>query len=350
MANRSLLRIVRISTISPCSPYTTIFAAASIGPGRPQQSRSIHTRPPFRLIDLVKQSAPAELNTFFKRTKERSRENTELEIEEGRQLRKTNLGETLDILIRLLPNLQHEHPPPSLLSSNIQLRFFPKTHPGLPTIRGKTAYLATWRVAQWILPFVVLGPIDGFAEIADTAADSAAAVTKKSDDKGVQGTLTSILGLANRTSPDHRKGNIVFKIISMRIINEDNDIDDDILGNVDGVDEYASEPATKLIVRWQTSFVPATNSAATATKDLDDGRVASIVTGLFTFEFDRDGKILVHSVDDLEEIRTQQTAGSKSLKKLAEVVARRHAGRDEEEGQVVANEDERRHGVPRHIA
>ncbi|KAK9324698.1 hypothetical protein V1517DRAFT_316616 [Lipomyces orientalis] len=350
MANRrSLLRIVRIGTVSPCSPYTTIFAAACIVPGRPQQSRSIHTRPQFRLIDLVKQSESAELSTFFERTKQQNREN-ELEIEEGHQLRKTNLGETLDTLIRLLPNLQHEHPPPSLLSSNIQLRFFPKTHPGLPTIRGKTAYLATWRVAQWVLPFVILGPIDGFAEIADTAADSAATVTKKSDDRGVQGTLTSILGLANRSSPDHRKGNIVFKIISMRIINEDNAIDDDILGNADGVDEYASEPATKLIVRWQTSFAPATSSAATATEDLDDGRVASIVTGLFTFEFDRNGKILVHSVDDLEEIRTQQTAGSKSLKKLAEAVARRHAGSDEEEGQVVADERERRHGVPRHTA
>jgi hypothetical protein len=198
------------------------------------------------------------------------------------------------------------------------------------------------------LPFVVLGPIDGFAEIADGAAD-AAAVTKKSDDRGMPG-LTSILGLGNRQSPDHRKGNIVFKIISMRIINEDNDIDDDILGKVEAVDEYASEPATKLLVRWQTSFVPATNTPVTAAVDGDDGRAASIVTGLFTFEFDRNGKILVHSVDDLEEIRMQETAGSKGLKKLAEAVARRHVGRDEEEGQVVANEDEQRHGVPRHVA
>ncbi|KAK9351228.1 hypothetical protein V1523DRAFT_353944 [Lipomyces doorenjongii] len=336
-------------TTSPPSIYPAIVPIAStIISNKRHQRGFMHTKPPFRQIERVKLSPSTDLNTFFENTEVRKREDSDLEINSRRQLRKTNLGETLDTLIRLLPNLQHENPPLSLLSSNIQLRFFPKTHPGLPTIRGKTAYIAAWRIAQWILPFVVLGPIDGFAEIADSAAD-AAAVTKKSDDRSMPG-LTSILGLGNRQSPDHRKGNIVFKIISMRIINEDNDIDDDILGNFEAVDEYASEPATKLLVRWQTSFEPATNAPATAAEDEADGRAASIVTGLFTFEFDRNGKILVHSVDDLEEIRMQQTAGSKGLKKLAEAVARRHVGSDEEEGQVVANEDERRHGVPRHVA
>ncbi|KAK9237485.1 hypothetical protein V1525DRAFT_442429 [Lipomyces kononenkoae] len=348
MSNRNLCRIVRICINSRGSVY--------LPPTKQHVRGFMHTRSPIRHIDRAKQSASADLNTLFQNTKVQSGEDTDLDIDTRHQLRKTNLGEkviandlALDTLIRVLPNLQHENPPLSLLSPSIQLRFFPKTHPGLPTIRGKTAYIASWRIAQWILPFVVLGPIDGFAEIADSAADSAA-VVPKSDDRGPSGTLTAILGLGNRPSPDHKKGNIVFKIISMRIINEDNDIDDDILGNSDSVDGYASEPATKLLVRWQTSFDPTASSLATAAENVEDGKVASIITGLFTFEFDRNGKILVHSVDDVQEIRTQQSAGSKGLKKLAEVVARRQAGREEEEGQVVADETEHRHGMPRHVA
>ncbi|KAK9364596.1 hypothetical protein V1509DRAFT_635847 [Lipomyces kononenkoae] len=340
MSNRNLSRIVRICINSRARIYH-----ANLPTGWHLKGL-MHTISPIRQIDRAKQSPSADLHTLFQKAKVQREEDTDLEIDSSHQLRKTDLGETLDTLIRVLPNLQHENPPLSLLSPNIQLRFFPKTHPGLPTIRGKTAYIASWRIAQWILPFVVLGPIDGFAEIADSAAD-AAAVTK-SDDRGMPGTFTSILGLGNRPSPDHKKGSIVFKIISMRMINEDNDIDDDILGNVDAVDGYASEPATKLLVRWQTSFEPASLATAAA-EDVEDGKMASIITGLFTFEFDRNGKILVHSVDDVQEIRTQQSAGSKGLKKLAEVVARRQAGREEEEGQVVADETEHRHGMPRHV-
>ncbi|KAK9448103.1 uncharacterized protein V1518DRAFT_375685 [Limtongia smithiae] len=278
------------------------------------------------------------------------------------QLRKTNLGKTLDTLMEILPNLQSQSPPPSLLSPRIQLRLFPKSHPNLPTIRGKTAYLATWRLAQWVIPFFVLGPIDGLTEVKDNVFTDDGEKSRRSLADYASSTASSngILGFANRFSADHRKGSIIFKIMSMRVINEGSDIDDDLenyqshLATGDD-DHLSATSSTKLLVRWQTSFVPAGASqggtvlaSASAGGDGEEQQIPSIVTGLFTFEFDKSGKILVHSIDDVQEIRTQQTASTPSgLKKLAEAVVGRKAVEDEEEGQVVADEHQ---SVPRHLA
>ncbi|KAK9467216.1 hypothetical protein V1512DRAFT_247478 [Lipomyces arxii] len=270
----------------------------------------------------------------------RSDSQTDPEIDSSKQLRRTDLGQTLDTLTQMLPNLQHELPPSSLLSPHIQLRFFPKTHPGLPSIRGKTAYLATWRVTQWILPFFVLGPIDGLVEMADD-----------SKRKGVHdgSAVTNLLGMVKNVPAEHRKGSIVFKIVSMKVVNEDSDIsDDDVSSTANGPEP---ESDIKLLVRWQILFAgPADESQATA--DTLSGQTQnqtqpSVVTGLFTFEFDRDGKILVHSIDDVEEIRSQKTAGSSNgLKKLARAVARR----GDEEGPVVVDDERETHGIPRRLA
>lgn len=264
---------------------------------------------------------------------------------------RANCNIALDTLMRILPNLQHELPPSSILSRHIQLRLLPKTHPSLPSIRGKVGYLASWRLAQWVLPFFVLGPLEGFAEIADgILPDDSANGSKKS---AWEKTSKSVLGITDKFTADHKKGSIVFKIMSMRVIDEEAPIDEDVSESTNE-SGTALESSTKLLVRWQASFAP--SAAEVKSSVLRSGSSGSeecqgnaVVVGLFTFEFDKAGKILVHSVDDIQEIRSEEKAVSgKRLKKLAEVVSGNRAAEDDEEGSVVVDEREHAHNVPRH--
>ncbi|KAK9481021.1 hypothetical protein V1514DRAFT_288055 [Lipomyces japonicus] len=205
---------------------------------------------------------------------------------------KLNLGQTLDTLTELLPNIQHARIPASLLSPDIQLRFFPKTHPGLPSIHGKTAYLTTWKIAQWVLPLFVLGPFGAIPE-------GARAVTQEDT------------------------GDIVFKVVNMRV-------------ESDSPPEYEGIETTKLLVRWEMSFEPPKSRSGPDT----------VVAGLFTFDFDSDGRILAHSIDDVEELHEKR----KSFVK--EVEARQRIEEDDEEspgrGQVVSDDRTRRNAGIRH--
>ncbi|KAK9454302.1 hypothetical protein V1511DRAFT_451676, partial [Dipodascopsis uninucleata] len=199
---------------------------------------------------------------------------------------KTNLGETLDMLIHLLPNIQHERPPESLLSPQVQLRFFPKTHPGLPTIKGKTKYLLAWRFAQWVMPIFVLGPVEGLAELATMDVGSSSNDQQRRTANENSRTSTKY--------EDSESGRIHFKVISMRVINEDLAMDFELSPS----QGYDDTPITKLIVRWETVFSQPRRSS----DYIDVNKNQSTVTGIFTFEFDRAGKILVHSIDDIQEV------------------------------------------------
>ncbi|KAH8175492.1 mitochondrial protein up-regulated during meiosis domain-containing protein [Sarocladium implicatum] len=61
---------------------------------------------------------------------------------------KANLGKTLRILQDRLPTLLQSPLPQSLLAPNISLNLFPSTHPHLPTVSGRVAYTA----ALWSSP------------------------------------------------------------------------------------------------------------------------------------------------------------------------------------------------------
>lgn len=62
--------------------------------------------------------------------------------------RKLKLGKTLRILQDRLPTLLQTPLPQSVLSPNITLYLFPSTHPHLPVVRGRVAYVA----ALWSSP------------------------------------------------------------------------------------------------------------------------------------------------------------------------------------------------------
>ncbi|KAM7209452.1 hypothetical protein V8F20_000190 [Naviculisporaceae sp. PSN 640] len=62
--------------------------------------------------------------------------------------RKVKLGKTLRILQEHLPDLLQKPLPQEILSPNISLHLFPSTHPHLPTVSGRVAYIA----ALWSSP------------------------------------------------------------------------------------------------------------------------------------------------------------------------------------------------------
>ncbi|KAK2607777.1 hypothetical protein N8I77_006429 [Diaporthe amygdali] len=62
--------------------------------------------------------------------------------------RKAKLGKTLRILQERLPTLLQSPLPTEILAPNISLHLFPSTHPHLPTVSGRVAYIA----ALWTAP------------------------------------------------------------------------------------------------------------------------------------------------------------------------------------------------------
>ncbi|KAL7275190.1 hypothetical protein RUND412_001889 [Rhizina undulata] len=70
--------------------------------------------------------------------------------------RTLGLGKTLRILQERLPTLLQSPLPTEILSPSISLHLFPTTHPHLPTVRGRVAYIA----ALWTAP-VAWGRLPG---------------------------------------------------------------------------------------------------------------------------------------------------------------------------------------------
>ncbi|KAK9474692.1 uncharacterized protein V1510DRAFT_353102, partial [Dipodascopsis tothii] len=197
------------------------------------------------------------------------------------------LPRTVETLLdSLLPAIPHSPAPPAeLLSPHVQLRLLPKTHPRFPAVRGRVAYMATWRLAQMVLPFVALGPVEG----------AAAAVP---DERRLQ-----------------RDQRVEFVVDSLRM--------EDASGatmalSSGGVRDVRASAGARLYVRWRTLF--------TAPADGPDGRVevdVATIAGTFTFEFDEAGRILVHSIDDVEEVRSGADAPATAARPLGSLLMAR---------------------------
>ncbi|KAH9898796.1 hypothetical protein F4778DRAFT_743060 [Xylariomycetidae sp. FL2044] len=169
--------------------------------------------------------------------------------------RKTKLGKTLRILQERLPTLLQSPLPQEILSPNISLHLFPSTHPYLPAVSGRVAYIA----ALWTSP------------------------------------------LAWNRVPII--GNVKLVILSERMVS----------GSALYSPKRPGACGEKLVVKWRT----ATSSKA-KTSDLSlaeqgeqkldstlrgtqDAGEKKAFTGLFIFEFDRDGKVLSHTIEHVDE-------------------------------------------------
>lgn len=143
-----------------------------------------------------------------------------------------------------LPTLLVSPLPHEILSPHITLHLFPSTHPHLPTVSGRLAYIA----ALWTAP-VAWGKVPVV-------------------------------------------GNVRLVILSERMVRTGS-------GNSSVPPSMRGE---KLVVKWRTAGKNAgttgsTLSAASPTSPDSSGEF----TGLFLFEFDEHGRILTHTIEHVEE-------------------------------------------------
>ncbi|KXJ96884.1 hypothetical protein Micbo1qcDRAFT_155573 [Microdochium bolleyi] len=168
--------------------------------------------------------------------------------------RKVKLGKTLRILQERLPTLLQSPLPQEILAPNISLHLFPTTHPYLPTVSGRVGYIA----ALWTSPIAW----NRFPIV----------------------------------------GNVKLDILSERVTSN----------SVHSSRRTGSYPE-QLVVRWRTSTNKSKSSGSSvAVEDGEhnyDGHVRGTqnpgekkaFTGLFIFEFDKDGKILSHTIEHADE-------------------------------------------------
>ncbi|KAI0453221.1 hypothetical protein F5B21DRAFT_308548 [Xylaria acuta] len=174
--------------------------------------------------------------------------------------RKVKLGKTLRILQERLPTLLQSPLPQEILSPNISLHLFPSTHPYLPTVSGRVAYIA----ALWTSPIAW-----------------------------------------NRVPI---VGNVRLEILSERMVSQPLHFSPRRPG------AYGEQ----LVVKWRTASSSdkagegdsKPSLAERGEQNLDAHLRGSqavgekkAFTGLFVFEFDKDGRVISHTIEHVDEHR-----------------------------------------------
>ncbi|KAI9742423.1 MAG: hypothetical protein M1818_003957 [Claussenomyces sp. TS43310] len=177
--------------------------------------------------------------------------------------RTVKLGKTLRILQDRLPSLLQHPLPTEILSPQISLHLFPSTHPHLPTVTGRVAYIA----ALWTSPIA-------------------------------WGRVPIV-------------GNVKLEILSERMIKKDSGT-----SPIYYTSEFGAH-SEQLVVRWRTlgktrgkgtggSYrgIGASEQVDKITEFLGGGKGeddSKEFTGLFIFEFDEEGRIVSHTIEHVQE-------------------------------------------------
>ncbi|KAI1368994.1 hypothetical protein F5Y08DRAFT_353515 [Xylaria arbuscula] len=168
--------------------------------------------------------------------------------------RKVKLGKTLRILQERLPTLLQSPLPQEILSPNISLHLFPSTHPYLPTVSGRVGYIA----ALWTSPIAW-----------------------------------------NRVPI---VGNVRLEILSERMVSQPLHFSPRRPG------AYGEQ----LVVKWRTASSSSSSSSLSSDSEGEYNLDAHLrgsqtvgekkaFTGLFVFEFDKDGRIISHTIEHVDE-------------------------------------------------
>ncbi|KAI0205526.1 hypothetical protein F4808DRAFT_236991 [Astrocystis sublimbata] len=171
--------------------------------------------------------------------------------------RKVKLGKTLRIIQERLPTLLQSPLPLEILSPNISLHLFPTTHPYLPTVSGRVGYVT----ALWTSPIAW-----------------------------------------NRVPI---VGNVRLEILSERMVSEP----------VHFSPRRTGAFGEQLVVKWRTasSNKTANEDASQAPAARDEHNLDAHIrgtqspgekkafTGLFIFEFDKDGRVISHTIEHVDE-------------------------------------------------
>ncbi|KAK7746831.1 hypothetical protein SLS53_002019 [Cytospora paraplurivora] len=152
--------------------------------------------------------------------------------------RKAKLGKTLRILQERMPTLLQSPLPSEILAPNISLHLFPSTHPHLPTVSGRVAYIA----ALWTSPIAWNSlPIIGDVKL-------------------------EILSERMVKQPGRRQGS----------------------GNEQLVVRWRT---TGRSIRWRLPFQDRPDSEEQTNREF---------WGLFIFEFDGEGRVLSHTIENVQ--------------------------------------------------
>ncbi|PSR93632.1 hypothetical protein BD289DRAFT_364404 [Coniella lustricola] len=154
--------------------------------------------------------------------------------------RKVKLGKTLRVLQERLPTLLQSPLPHDILAPNISLHLFPSTHPHLPTVSGRVAYIA----ALWTSP------------------------------------------LAWNHLP--LIGDVKLEILSERMVKEQG--------------KRTGSASEQLVVRWRTTGASRIRWRLPFRElfQTSEEHTAKGFTGLFIFEFDEEGRILSHTIEHVQ--------------------------------------------------
>ena len=178
--------------------------------------------------------------------------------------RTIQLGKTVRTLHERLPTLLQSPLPSDILSPNISLHLFPSTHPHLPTVSGRIAYVA----ALWTAP-VAWGRVPLVGNVKLTILSER--MVRNEGATGSMGRRDEKLLVKWKTcgKTKHR---------------------DSTGGVYRGAGASRTDPANKI-----RDFITGT------THKNPNGDEETEFTGLFIFEFDNEGRIVKHVIEHTEE-------------------------------------------------
>ncbi|KAG6093531.1 hypothetical protein E4U30_004222 [Claviceps sp. LM220 group G6] len=219
------------------NPNTNVAESTSFGTSNKNSQISLQTR-------LVTEQVPSL--SWFSRTDGRWLENEH--GQDAEDPNKAKLGTTLRILQERLPTLLQSPLPQEILASNISLLLFPTTHPHLPAVSGKVAYNA----ALWTSP--------------------------------IAWNRVPIIG------------NVKLEILAERMTSEP----------MTFLPRRPGAIPEQLVVRWcekrrSNGHLPEPGGIARALwrdRGVDPNKA---FTGLFIFDFDAQGRILTHTIEQAQE-------------------------------------------------
>ncbi|KAK6351115.1 hypothetical protein TWF718_004286 [Orbilia javanica] len=193
--------------------------------------------------------------------------------------RTLNLGKTIDILKDRLPTLLQSPLPSEILSPSITLQLFPSTHPHLPSVSGRMAYIA----ALWTSP-VVWGRIPGIKvrlEILSIRMIKGGIPIENEDDGSSSVTSERMIVKWRASGSPNGNGN----------------------GNNDTKSENSSTSSTPPSSR--PTEPKKEDPLSAVANSLPKFTLAGDFCGLFIFEFDDKGRIKTHIIEDVEEDRDE---------------------------------------------
>ncbi|KAH8907083.1 hypothetical protein BR93DRAFT_968632 [Coniochaeta sp. PMI_546] len=184
---------------------------------------------------------------------------------------KVKLGKTLRILQSRLPTLLNSPLPQEILSPSISLHLFPSTHPHLPAVRGRVAYQA----ALWTSP-IAWNRLPGLGNVRLEILSERMVRKPPRRPGAMEDQLVVRWRTIGGSSSSRSLAGLLFQGR------------EGVAGGKGGLDDDGGDGA----------MASGRGEKVGGAQRPGEGRE---FTGLFIFEFDREGRILAHTIEHVEE-------------------------------------------------